>query len=430
MRTILLLTPYFAPQASVAVYRWVKLARHLPRLGFRPVVLSGTFPDDARDEALLGALPPSVEIVDEYLDPTILSIRQAAYRARDRLASRGPSAPGQLSGLLPFKSLLDRYVAHVVHASRRAEELARSRGASAVIVSAGPFSAVPVGVHVKRSVGLPLVLDFRDPWGLHESGRGAPSGAGERARRAVVSALERRFLEEADHVILNTRRALAAYVERYPEIAAKATFIRNHFDMGLYEGPEGEAPPPSRFTIVHIGTLRVETTVDDIGAALRILIDRERLSPEDVVLRQIGRMTAYERDRIEHLGLTPYFEALPAVPHREVLRELRRAHVLLSMVHERVDLRIAAKTYDYVASGMPIVTITTNPEVDELLVGRPDNTRVLPGDIAGLADALGRRIAAWRRDRALPAPAPPLMSLSSEAAAEAVAAILERVIQR
>lgn len=433
MRPFLLITPYFAPQASVAAYRWVKLARHLPRLGFRPVVLAATFPEDTRDVGLLRALPTEVEVFEEYIDPTILTIREEARNISRRRSAKQQPPARPIEGLVPFKSLLDRCAAHAVHASRSAARIARSVGAEAVLVSAGPFSAVPVGIHVKRALGLPLVLDFRDPWGLHESGRGDLEHTSERVRRALVRQVERRFLAEASHIILNTRRALAAYINQYPEIEGKASFIRNHFDMGLYADPGPRPPseePPARFTILHIGTLRVETTIDDIAAAMRALIEREGVHPSEIVLRQIGRITDHERRQVEELGISASFEALPAVPQRDVLREIRRAHVLLSMVHPRVDLRIAAKTYDYVASGMPIISITSNPEVDELLAGRSDNTRVLPGDIAGLTEALSKRIALWRRDKSLPEPAPPLRELSSEAAAEKVAAILEGVLRK
>lgn len=433
MRPFLLIAPYFAPQASVAVYRWVKLARHLPRLGFRPVVLAGTFPEDACDVDLVRSLPPEIEVFDEYINPTIARIREEIRDIGRRRGGRVPPPSRPIEGLVPFKSLFDRYAPHALHASSAARRIARSVGAEAVVVSAGPFSAVPVGIHVKRSLGLPLVLDFRDPWGLHESGRGELEHTSERVSRALVGRIERRFLAEASHIVLNTRRALAAYLERYPEIEGKASFIRNHFDMGLYEDPGPLLPgagAPARFTILHIGTLRAETTIDDIAAAMRALMDQEGLDPSAIVLRQIGRITEYERRRAAELGISASFEALPAVPHREVLRELRRAHVLLSMVHPRVDLRIAAKTYDYVASGMPILSITANPEVDELLAGRPDNQRVMPGDIAGLTLALKRHLARWRRERALPEPAPPFRELSSEVAAERVAAILETLIRK
>ncbi|AUX29447.1 uncharacterized protein SOCE836_015370 [Sorangium cellulosum] len=93
VRPFLLISPYFAPQTSVGAFRWVKLARHLPRHGFRPVVLSATFPGDARDDGLLAALPPEVEVADAFLDPAVLAAEAAFAAVRARVPRRaGPGA--------------------------------------------------------------------------------------------------------------------------------------------------------------------------------------------------------------------------------------------------------------------------------------------------------------------------------------------------
>ncbi len=431
MRTFLLIAPYFAPQAAVGAYRWVKLARHLTSRGFRPAVLCATFPEDARDPELLDALPPEVVRHDAYLDPRILQAARGLSALAKRL--RGPTPPRKttapIEGLSPFRDLGDRCWLHGPHAAREAIDLGRRESARAVVVSAGPFSAVPVALYVARALALPLILDFRDPWGLHESGAAPPRDAAEWARHQVVAGLERRYLERADHAVLNTRRALAAYQERYPFLAEKSSFLRNHYDISLYDpAPEHPAPPP-RFTILHTGTLRAETRVDDIGRALRQIIDRDKLSPSDLVLRQIGRATEYERALVTSMGLSDFIAFAPSIPQRALLGELRRAHVLLSMVDPRVVLRIAAKTYDYIASGMPIVSVTENPEVDELLAHRPDNARVRPGDVDSLVAVLSTHFERFRRTRALPTPVPAPSEFSTETAADRFAAILDRVMR-
>ncbi|MDI3284543.1 hypothetical protein [Polyangium sp. 15x6] len=431
MRTFLLVAPYFAPQAAVGAYRWIKLARKLVPRGFRPAVLCATFPEDARDPELLRVLPPEVVTHDAYLDRRILAARDGLTALEKRLrgskpATRGPARP--IEGLKPFRDLGDRCLLHGPHAAREAVELGRREGAQAVIVSAGPFSCLPVAAHAAHRLGLPLVLDFRDPWGLHESGAAPPRDAAERGRHHVIAALEHRIVSRADHVVLNTRGALAAYQERYPFLVGKSSFVRNHFDASLYDPAPASPEPPARFTILHTGTLRNDTRVDDIGRALRRLIDRENLTPADLVLRQIGRATEYERAEIASLGLSAFVEFAPPIPQRALLGEMRRAHVLLSMFEPRVVLRIAAKTYDYIASGMPMVAITDNGEVDELLAHRPDNARIRPGDVDALAAVLSSHFDRFRTTRALPTPVPAPAEFSSETAADRFAAVLDRLM--
>jgi glycosyltransferase involved in cell wall biosynthesis len=428
VRTFLLITPYFAPQATVGAYRWVKLSRHLVRRGFRPVVLCGTFPADPRDPDLASALPSEVIAVDDYLDPRILAAGRSLTNLSARIRVRSdvsPKVARPLEGLAPSRLLLDRAVAHAYHASRVATDLARRHDACAVVVSAGPFSAVPVGFHVGRKLGLPVILDFRDPFGLHESGNEPPRGIADRVRARIVAAAEHRWMMDASHVVLNSRNSLDAYRDEYPFLENKSSFIRNHYDLGLYDPVATNIAPPSRFTILHTGTLRAETRLDDIGAALRLMIERDKLTPDDIVLRQIGRITEFERAQIQSLGLERFIEVVPTIPQRAILGELRRGHVLLSMVDPRVRLRIAAKTYDYIASGMPIVSVTENAEVDELLAHRSDNVRLRPGDVQGLAAVLSARFAHFRQTGALPVPVEAPREFSSEMAAERFANVIE-----
>jgi glycosyltransferase involved in cell wall biosynthesis len=418
MRAVLMIAPYFAPQAAVGAYRSVKLARHLPAQGFRPVVLAGTFPGDARDPALVRALPPEVVLRDAYLDPALV-------RARELLRGRAPpKAPrGPLTGLDPFHGLVDRYAAHGLHAAREALRLGREHRVAVVYGSLGPFSAGPVVLAVARRLGVPAVLDLRDPWALHETGaRADEEGLAVRARAAFVRRAERGMLARADRVVLNNERTLAAYRAAYPFLASKSDFIRNAFDLALYDPPR--VAPPDRFRVLHFGTLRADTPIDDLARGLRLFVDRERLGPDAVELVQIGHIGDHERGVVAALGLGAYFREGPRVPQADALSVLRGAHVLVVANTHVVSLRISAKTYDYVASGMPVLAISDNPELDALLAGRADHARVAPGDVESVARTLAARFAEYRATGALPTPTPPPAELSAERAAERLADVL------
>lgn len=427
MRTVLIISPCFAPQATVAAFRWVKLSRHLARHGFRCVVLCGTFPDDTRDPDLLGVLPPECIVVDDYLDPRVIALQRKIAQLRP-VAAVSSVGPRPIEGLRPFHSSKDRYAVHRFHAQAVAVDLARKYEASAIVVSAGPFGAVPVAFHAGRTMRVPVILDFRDPFGLHESASLPSHDFFAAIRRRIVFSNERRWMSKAAHVVLNTRNALDAYRERYPTIELKSSFIRNHYDMALYEPVPANPEPPTRLTILHTGTLRADTRLDDIGEALRRLVERYKLGPKDIVFRQVGRMTDYERAQIASMGIGDFVETVPPVPQAAMLRELRKAHVLLSMFDACVRLRIAAKTYDYIAAGMPIVSITENAEVDELLAHRSDNVRLRPGDVDGLVATLSKHLEWFNQTRAWPTPVASPREFSSEVAAERFANIIDRVM--
>lgn len=423
MKTVLFIAPYFAPQAAVGAFRSVKLARRLPAFGYRPVVLAGTFPADSRDEALLGAVPSDVEVHEEYLSPALL-------RARELLRRSGPSTPrrGPLTGLDPFHGLWDRYALHGLHAVASGCALARRRNAAVVLASLGPFSAAPVALEVGRRLGLPVVLDLRDPFSLHETGAHAhEEGAVVRARAALIRALEADWMRRAAHVVLNTERTAAAYHAAYPGLAKKSSVIRNCFDLDLYRA--GAPKPAERFRVLHFGTLRADTPIDDIAAGFKRFVEAERLSPADAELAQIGTIGEHERGVVAALGIEAFFREEGRVAQRDALVTLRGAHLLVVANTGVIALRISAKIYDYAASGMPVLAISDNAELDALFPGRGDFTRTQPGDVAGIARRLSTAYARFQAERALPSPMEPPDALSATRAAERLAAVLDSVLR-
>ncbi len=422
MKSLLFVAPYFAPQAAVGAYRAVKLARRLPQFGLRPVVMCGTFPNDARDEALLAAIPEDVELVDAYLSPALL-------RARAALAGAQRSAPkgGPTKGLDPFHGLVDRYAVHGPNAYLRGLDLARRHDAKAVFATLGPFSAAPVALAIGKRLSLPVVLDFRDPFALHETGaRADAEGLDVRARAFVIRRAEASWMRRAAHVVLNTDKTAAAYRAQYPFLVTKSSVIRNCFDLDLYR--PAAVSPPSRFRLLHFGTLRADTPLDDIAGALRRFVDAKGLSSNDIELVQVGSMGEHERRVIGALGLDAFFRSQGRVDQADALGVLRSAHLLVVANTDVFQMRISAKTYDYAASGMPVLALSDNEELDELFEGRDLFARVRPGDIEGAFAVIARRYAIFEAERRLPYPEPPPEALSSTRAAEQLAAIVERVI--
>jgi hypothetical protein len=414
-----MIAPYFAPQAAVGALRSVKLARNLPAHGFHAVVLSGTFPYDPRDEGLAHVLGPDVAVHDRYLDPRLVRLHLIgrSYRILRR-------AMRVRFGLDPFHSVLDRYAVHALHGASEAHRLGRARAVSLVYASLPPFSAAPVALAVARSLGVQSVLDLRDPWALHESGaRAAEEDLAVRARAAFLRRAEPWLLARADFVVLNTERALAAHRAAYPFLTGKSACIPNAFDLGLHDA--ARLTPPDRFRIVHFGRLRADAPIDDIARGLRRFVDDARLGPADIELLQVGPIGNHERAVVERAGVAAHFRALPSVPQARALDVLRSAHILVVLNGTAMQIRINAKTFDYVGSGMPVLAISANAELDGILAARADNARVLQGDDAAIARVLAAHFARYRSSGALPAPADPPAALSAVVQAERMAAVFE-----
>ena len=109
-KSILIVTPFFAPQSHAAVFRTYKLAKQLPQWGWKPYVLTvDTNYIFNEDELLLEKLPAEVEIIkSKYIEPTLRGIRMAVGgkdRSFNALKSSGDFSEQNSAKAKPIKSI-------------------------------------------------------------------------------------------------------------------------------------------------------------------------------------------------------------------------------------------------------------------------------------------------------------------------------------
>jgi glycosyltransferase involved in cell wall biosynthesis len=215
-----------------------------------------------------------------------------------------------------------------------------ARGCDCVYVSCSPFSSALSGCLIKLATGRPLILDFRDPWALNQHSHHSP------LQRRIQRRMERWVLRHCDALILNTPGAERLYRNHYPEYAHKMTCIPNGFDR-LNVAPASRMQDV--FTIMHVGDFYRARTPERLLEALCALNDPSieflHVGPaSDILTRYADRL------RIRHVE---------RIPHEDALALMKTASLLYLVqawepgVTEYVA--IASKTYEYLATGIPIL---------------------------------------------------------------------------
>ncbi len=410
MRQFLYITPYFPPQSRVGALRPLKFVRHLHRLGWRAVVLCDLGAGDAVDGALLEALPDSTVVIRDYGWRSQAASR--AYfagrsrganpehrsalpipRAARRLAVRVDELLGRNPELVP----LGEHSVDMPHATAAARRTLARHPCEAVVVNADPYAALLVGRSVAREHGLPLIADLRDPWALCELRRPLRP----RLQSYLVDRLERQVVSAARAVVLNTETTRAHYVEHYRDLdEERFVTIRNHADADLIDA-EAEPPRPY-FTLLFLGHLRRFVEGQTLLTMLADLRSRG-YGPESVCLRVVGTVPAATRDAAQQLGVSDQLVHDPAVPYRRIGGVMKSADLLVAVSHAGQQ-RIPAKIYDYLTVPRPLLVLSDNVELAQLL-DRAGGAHVCGlGDASGAADrvlsamAAGRRSVVDRRD--------------------------------
>jgi glycosyltransferase involved in cell wall biosynthesis len=408
VRRVLFLAYHFPPIGGAGVQRNVKFVRYLPEFGWEPVVVTRPGPTADRwspvDETLAAEVPTQTTV-----------------------ARVSGSAPGLSRG---WRRRSERWLARESPLGRWWREGAASAGLESVdgvelvYASMAPWQSGDAAAALSKALGVPWVADLRDPWALDEMVV-YPTAA---HRRYALRRM-RRLLALADAVVMNTPEA-AARVGRFPELRDKPIeAIPNGFDASDFAG----APPPrtdQTFRIVHAGYLHSELAS---GSALTALV-RELLGGAVRGVNILARSHAYllqaldqllqarpklesmielhlagvlsERDR--ELARRTFVSVNGYLSHADAVALIRSADLLFLPMHDlppgkRATI-VPGKTYEYLASGRPILAAVPDGDARDLLTAARSARLARPAESSRMAELIEAEVERWQAGTPVPEP--------------------------
>jgi hypothetical protein len=190
MKSVLILSPYFPPATLAGVHRARHLAKHLPAAGWQPIVLcvEETSYEEALDPDLGRLVPDTVEVVK-------VAAISASLTRRVGL--------GDIS-LRAFRSLRASLF-----------DILRRRAPAAVFITGAPYYQMLLAPTVRRQFGVPVVLDFQDPW-VSAWGTTLPRLSKGGVTDQLARVLEPRALAGAAFVTSVSEVQNVALANRYP----------------------------------------------------------------------------------------------------------------------------------------------------------------------------------------------------------------------
>jgi glycosyltransferase involved in cell wall biosynthesis len=396
---VLFLSYHFPPLGGAGVQRPARLVRHLPALGHEAIVVTGPGTVHGRwtpaDERLADEIPPGTQ-VHRIPGPEPAVSTGWASAAERWLGREAPSARWLREGTLEVGRTAAR------------------GGVDAVYVWMQPYETAPAAVRLARELGVPLVADLGDPWALDEM-MIYPTALHRRGELRRM----RTFLAAADAIVMSTPEAARRVQAAFPELAAKPVLaIPNGFEPTDFAGP----PPERRdgaFRIVHTGYLHTE-----LGRRQARLAPIRRLlggaiSGVDILARShIYLLEAVERLLEAEPGLASRLEVHLAgvlsgadrevadrssvvrlhgfLPHDETIRLMRSADLLFLPMQDlppgtRATI-VPGKTYEYLASGRPILAAVPDGDARDLLAEAGSALLCRPTDVEGIAGAIAQQL--------------------------------------
>jgi len=345
-RKVLMICYYFPPIVTSGVARSFEFAKLLPHFGWEPLVLTVRHSKDPWVEASLGEDPKGIR-VERTLEWNLAGLADFLHGCCRRVARVfGKNLTQNL--FRDYLCVPDSQIAwfSTIPAQRFAREC------ELIYASCSPFSSSVSATVVKWLTGRPLVVDFRDAWSLN-----APTHP-QWLHRAMISRLERFVLSACDALIVNTDGAARLYATAYPDHREKITTIPNGYDVLT---PVDRRATAGDFQIMHVGTFYGSRTPD---ALLECLAE---LGRDDIIFIQVGgSFDSYERFK-EKVRI----KIVPPVPREKALELMRGASLLYLKQGWKPGvseyIAVGAKTYEYLATGLPILAETPPGDNAELV---------------------------------------------------------------
>jgi hypothetical protein len=432
-RTVLHIAYFFPPIGGAGAQRSLKFVRYLPSFGYASKVVTGSGESGGR------WTPADATLAEEIGETT------EVHRVPGAEPPVAGSWTGRVERYLSLRSAWSKWWTEGTF--RVGEGLAP---VDVILASMSPYESASAAARLAVRLERPWVAGLRDPWALDEM-MVFPSALHRRRELRRM----RRLLGSAAAVVVTSQETVIQLRDAFPELQTKPVVsIPNGFDASDFE-----ADVPARddgiFRIVHTGYLHTELGRQQRRTAqLHRLLGGETEGVDILTRSHVYLLEAVEellrrrpelRSRIEiHLAgvLSEADRNVAArsgvvrlhgyVPHLESIRLVRSADLLFLPMQNlppgRRSSTVPGKTYEYIASGRPILGAVPDGDARDILEAVGTSRFCSPGDSMGIADAISAEVDRWLSGQALPDPAPDILArFERRYLASELASVLEAV---
>ena len=399
MKKALVLAYFFPPIGGGGVQRAVKFTRYLPDFDYEPVIVSG---HGGYSTAKLG----SDETLAHELSHDLVV---------HRIPTPEPPPPtltrARLERWLRIESAWKRWwVSGAVAAGATAENV------DVIFATMSPFESAEAAATLSKQLGKPWVADLRDPWALDEMVVWPTA-----LQRKAETRLMRRCLRRADAIVMNTAEAASELGRRFPELASRTTVITNGFDAADFE-PALPARTDSAFRILHARFLHTAASRRRRTAGLHHALGGSNADVDYLTRSHVYLLEAVERILSRRPELEPVLEVHLVgpqtdadrevsarfvhshgyLPHEESVALVRTADLLFMPMHNlpagRRATIVPGKTYEYLASGRPILAPVPEGDARDLFVRAGTAIVTRPDDVEAMAEGILAALEAREQD--------------------------------
>jgi hypothetical protein len=356
MKRVLIITYYWPPAGGPGVQRWLKFVTYFKEFGIEPIVYIPENPHyPIIDDNIVNEVPERIQILkhpikEPYKFARLFSRSKTRELSRGLISDKKPSIVERT--LLWIRGNLfipDARIAWVKPSVKFLSNYLSKHNVDALITTGPPHSLHLIGMELKKSLNLPWIADFRDPWtGIHYHRDLKLSCSSERKHQQMESEV----LNKADRVVVTskgTRRSFKKITNKPIDV------ITNGFDE--IEMPRQKLD--NKFSLVHVGSLLSRRNPVILWEVIAEICSENSSFAQDLQIKLIGTVSEEIVHSINNLGLAEKYKLLGYVSHKEAIQFQRNAQLLLliEMNTSETAIIIPGKLFEYLSSIRPIIAL-------------------------------------------------------------------------
>ena len=236
---------------------------------------------------------------------------------------------------------------------------------------------------------------FRDPW----------TGFISAPKRWLIpdridKGMEYSTFDEANAVECAWLGIIKDALGKYPSLDEnKFHHVPNGYDSSDF--PVVEQKRNDKFTVTYTGSLYGRRNPSSFFAAIDKLIAEEKVNPNELHLRFVGRFGAEVEEMFNNASFRDAIETVSYVPHHESIKFLMQSDALLLIVDESKESEeiVPGKVYEYIGVKKPIIAIAPNKSaIADLMIETGSGRLAHQSEIGKTADIILDYYSQWKNN--------------------------------
>lgn len=390
-KKILMICYYFPPLLDVGCKRSVAFSKYLNSHGWYPFVLSVRNPD--KHYCMVGDSPPPQNVRIRYTW-SLFSLSWF-FGKLNGLVNKifslfGKKLDGNYIHIL--FSIPDLFLGWIPGAIVAGYRIIKKYDIGYIYVSCTPYSSAIAGLFLKKITKKPLIIDFRDPFAIHNIHKFSNVFSITQLRKKIDIKIERKIISSTDIFIVNNEEVGKIYKDLYPDYASKIIVIHNGFDH--------EALPPHQlkkkydtFTISYGGNMYFQNVESrPFFESLSWLKKTGKISAENFQFLYFGVDHQTVKELAQEFKITEIVKVQTYISHPEMLEVLKKSHLQLLRI---IKPLISTKLFEGIALDLPFLATIPPGEVADIIKEYSPSSYIIHDDSA---QAIGEGILAAMLD--------------------------------